>query len=43
MIVNLNPIYNEGRLGWQPRPSQHQALVVCDILIPPTKKKLQSI
>ncbi len=40
MIINLSPIYNKGRLGWQPRPSQHQALVVSDIIAPPTKTKL---
>ncbi len=27
---------NKGRLGWQPRPNQHQAFVVNDILAPPT-------
>jgi hypothetical protein len=36
--MNLNLVYNEGRLGWQPRPSQHQALVVHDILAPKKKQ-----
>jgi hypothetical protein len=30
-------ICNKRRLGWQPRPNQHQAFVVSDILAPPTK------
>jgi hypothetical protein len=34
LIVNRNPIYNKGKLGWQPRPIQHQAFVMNDILAP---------
>jgi hypothetical protein len=43
MIINLNPIYNKGILGWQPRPSQHQILVVNDILAPLAKIKFQIV
>jgi len=43
LIINLNPIYDKGRLGWQPRPSQDQALVVSDILAPPLKNRLPLI
>jgi hypothetical protein len=43
LIVNLGPIYNKGRLGWQQRPIQHQAFVVSDILTPLAKNKLPFI
>jgi len=43
LIFNLNPIYNKGRLGWQPKPNQHQTLVVHDIMAPLVKNKLQTI
>jgi hypothetical protein len=37
LIINLNPIYDKGRLGWPPRPIQNQALVVSHIMAPPPK------
>jgi hypothetical protein len=43
LIIDLNPIYYKGRLGWQPRPIQDQALVVSDILAPPLKNILPLI
>jgi len=43
LIVNLNPIYDKGKLGWQLKPSQHQAFVVSDILAPPPKNRLPLI
>jgi hypothetical protein len=43
LIINLNPIYDKGRLGWQPRPIQDQALVASDIFAPPPKNRLPLI
>jgi hypothetical protein len=39
LIINLNPIHDKGRLGWQPRPIQNQALVVSHIMAPPPKNR----
>ncbi len=41
--IDIKPIYDKERIGWQPRPSQHQAFVVNDILAPPPKNKLPLI
>jgi hypothetical protein len=40
LIINLNPIYDKGRQGWQLKPSQHQAFVMNDILAPPPENRL---
>jgi hypothetical protein len=43
LIINFNPIYDKGKLGWQLRPNQHQAFVVNDILAPSQKNRLPLI